>query len=431
MESKKFSVSLAMVLAMMNANVAFALSIPVPITHQPIEWEKLIIEIDKPKPDDYFHYVTNAINTETSAQLGQGELIQYLSVKPEQAWRYRPDGLGYGTPLGGMTKADEELAPDAYANTAMSLIDMHHMFNEILFNHNEECDVYSALRSAYEHPEQRGSYRSWMRPYLHYNDQKRYHSQVNGGVAVLERDYGDSFTFGFHAIFMHQFLVVPSNRHIRNRGLYLGAQGRFAPERWHGWQAAGLIRYGIEDLHMHRGLDVNGVGKGDDEWGNRSGAVRMELGRPLKKGPVQVTPFAALDYTFVQMPKVIEGGVGQPLHVSNELYDSLRSQLGFRIKKAKAFGKKSSYEIHADAAWNHEMKDVYGTQSARFMDVAGSKTNHKLQVTDSLGRDSLTVGAGTTLKLDKKCDITFYGGTELFRRSGKSLWGHTSVQWYL
>lgn len=158
-----------------------------------------------------------------------------------------------------------------------------------------------------------------------------------------------------------------ANGKLRGEGLYLGAQGLYAPADWDGWNVFGIGRLGVENWRMKRAVSFNGYNRENNkDWTGFSGSVRAGGGYEADWGTIKAGPFAALDYAFSSRPSLTEdNGMGSRLHLDSETFHSLRSSLGIRMStNERQLGEHATWKAHASAAWNHELLDKAGTMHA-------------------------------------------------------------------
>ncbi len=113
-----------------------------------------------------------------------------------------------------------------------------------------------------------------------------------------------------------------ANEKLRGEGLYLGAQGLYAPAGWDGWNVFGIGRLGVENWRMAgrflqrlQPRETTRTGPG-----SRARSVRAAAMRPTG-GTIKAGPFAALDYAFSSRPSLTEdNGMGSRLHLDSETF---------------------------------------------------------------------------------------------------------------
>ena len=140
-------------------------------------------------------------------------------------------------------------------------------------------------------------------------------------------------------------------------------------------------------------------------------------------------PFAALGYSFAHRPSVDEHGSGIPAHLDSATYDSLKTQLGYRLTtKPKALDSYDStkWQAHASVAWNHELLSDNGRTSYQLSDFPGSTIEDTIE---TYGRDSMSIAAGITFKTPKRLDVGLTLGSDIYRKGGSSVYGKVNFEW--
>ena len=327
-------------------------------------------------------------------------------------------------------KTDEEinnalgqLLPSSYGYGAMATMDLHRMLSDFA--------VGGSIAPAHNVKE-KGKWHNIVIPYAsetdHIKNGTGYKNNHSGMVGAMERTL-DDVTIGWHAALNHQSTTGAENGRLKGDGLYLGAQVKYAPEAWNGWSTFGVARLGVEDFEMQRNFNFSGYnGKVDSDFTAFSGSLRV--GGAYEKEAKEMTfgPFAALDYAFAHHPSIEEDGAGAGrLNVESGTYDSLRTQLGYRMQTApKHFKNETYWQANAAIAWNHELLGDAGNVSASFRDFGGTTFGCDV---DNYGRDSLSLMAGMTLKTPKKLDVTFNLGTDIYRHGGDTLYAKCALEW--
>ena len=255
-----------------------------------------------------------------------------------------------------------------------------------------------------------------------------YKNNHSGMVGAMERTL-DDVTVGWHAALNHQSTNGAEIGRLKGDGLYLGAQVKYAPKAWNGWSTFGIARVGIEDFEMQRNFNFNGYNsKVDSDFTAFSGNLRV--GGAYEKEAKEMTfgPFAALDYAFAHHPSIEEDGAGAGrLSVESGTYDSLRTQLGYRLQTApKHLEDRTYWQANAAIAWNHELLGDAGNVSVSFRDFGGTTFGCDV---DNYGRDSLSLMAGMTFKNPSKLDVTFNLGTDIYRHGGDTLYAKCALEW--
>ena len=327
-------------------------------------------------------------------------------------------------------KTDEEinnalgqLLPSSYGYGAMATMDLHRMLSDFA--------VGGSIAPAHNVKE-KGKWHNIVISYDsetdHIKNGTGYKNNHSGMVGAMERTL-DDVTVGWHAALNHQSTNGAEIGRLKGDGLYLGAHVKYAPKDWNGWSTFGIARVGIEDFEMQRNFNFNGYNsKVDSDFTAFSGSLRV--GGAYEKEAKEMTfgPFAALDYAFAHHPSIEEDGLGAGrLSVESGTYDSLRTQLGYRVQTApKHFKNETYWQANAAIAWNHELLGDAGNVSASFRDFGGATFGCDV---DNYGRDSLSLMAGMTLKTPKKLDVTFNLGTDIYRHGGDTLYAKCALEW--
>ena len=316
-----------------------------------------------------------------------------------------------------------QLLPSAYGYGAMATMDLHRMLSDFA--------VGGSLAPAHNVKE-KGKWHNIVIPYAsetdHIKNGTGYKNNHSGMVGAMERTL-DDVTVGWHAALNHQSTTGAEIGRLKGDGLYLGAQVKYAPEAWNGWSTFGIARVGVEDFDMQRNFNFNGYnGKVDSDFTAFSGSLRV--GGAYEKEAKEMTfgPFAALDYAFAHHPSIEEDGEGAGrLSVESGTYDSLRTQLGYRVQTApKHLEDRTYWQANAAIAWNHELLGDAGNVSASFRDFGGTTFGGDV---DNYGRDSLSLMAGMTFKNPSKLDVTLNLGTDIYRHGGNTLYAKCALEW--
>lgn len=326
-----------------------------------------------------------------------------------------------------------KLNPSIYNSSAQATLNIHHLLNNLVVNDGIKSQVPDLGESAAKEPVAYGSWRNSIMPFYSYTDQHNdahgYASHDSGVVGAMERTLDNGLTHGYHAAINHQNVSEGGNR-VKGEGLYLGAQAHYAPTAWNGWQLFGGARLGVEQMRSHRRIGIGSyAGSVDADWTGYSGSLKIGAALEKEHGVMQSGPFAALDYSFAHRPSVHENGGAIRANLSSETYDSLRTQVGYRLAtKPKALDNYDStqWQAHAAVAWNHELLDNNGRTSYQLADFAN------VTITDTAaayGRDSMSLAAGVTFKTPKNLDVTLSLGGEMYRKGGSSIYGNVGLEW--
>ncbi|WP_308775639.1 S8 family serine peptidase, partial [uncultured Bilophila sp.] len=263
-----------------------------------------------------------------------------------------------------------QLSPDAYGNAALASFDMHRMLSDLILP--------GTLSRT---PQKDGEWHAFVQPYAGTFDQPGrsgmggYDATNVGLIGGAERSTPGGLTVGGHVVFNHQSMTGNTNGKLHGEGLYLGAQGLYAPADWGGWNVFGIGRVGMENWRMKRTVSFTGYDRENSkDWTGVSGSARAGGGYEVDWGTLKAGPFAALDYAFTSRPSLTENdGMGSRLHLDSATFHSLRSSLGVRMgTDENAFGRHATWKAHASAAWNHELLDKAGTAHASFVEVANA-----------------------------------------------------------
>lgn len=368
-----------------------------------------------------------------------------------------------GTTRDDINKAYAKLNPSIYNSSSQAILATHNMLNNLMstnmgsFSYHERpavrtgggrgpltdstaakngagciaaADAGSGVVQATPQPNQ---WRNIVIPFSSYTDQHNgthaYTNHNSGMLGALERTLDNGLTMGYHAAINHQS-TSGSGASIKGEGLYLGTHASYAPAIWQGWEAFASVRLGVEDLRSHRNVSIGGYsGSADADWTGFSGNLRIGGALTKEHGAVQSGPFASLDYSFAHRPSINEKGGAISTALASETYDSLRTQLGYRLStKAKPVSSYDStqWQSHASVAWNHELLSDNGSNSYSLMDLPGVNITDK---TADYGRDSLGIMAGVTFKTPKKLDVTLSLGSDMYRLGGHSIYGKANFEW--
>ena len=333
----------------------------------------------------------------------------------------------------------KQMNPEVFNSSAQATLATHGMLNNLM-------NVGMGTFSFHERPEARtgggrgpkaiaehNKWRNIVIPFTSYTDQHNgssaYTNHNSGMLGAMERTLDNGLTMGYHAAINHQS-TNGNGATIKGEGIYLGTHASFAPAQWQGWEAFASARLGVEDMRSHRNVSVGGyAGKADADWTGYSGNLRIGGALTKEHGAVQSGPFAAVDYSFVHRPAINEKGGAISTALDSSTYDSLRTQLGYRLStKAKPVSSYDSthWQAHAAVAWNHELLKDNGSNSFRLMDLPGGVITDK---TADYGRDSLGIMASVTFKTPQKLDVTLSVGSDMYREGGHSIYGKANLEW--
>lgn len=368
--------------------------------------------------DAYSRYAANG----NAANAGQA-LYSAKGVRDDMRNLYA--ALDFSAPDGRTVHdALSQLSPDAYGNAALASFDMHRMLSDLILP--------GTLSRTSQND---GEWHVFVQPYAGTSDQPGrngmggYDATNVGLIGGAERSTLGGLTVGGHVVFNHQSMTGDTNGKLHGEGLYLGAQGLYAPADWDGWNVFGIGRVGLENWRMKRALSFNGYDRENNKnWTGVSGSIRAGGGYEADWGTLKAGPFAALDYAFSSRPSLTENdGMGSRLHLDSATFHSLRSSLGVRMSTDEtALGEHAAWKAHASAAWNHELLDKAGTTHASFVEATNAGFSNTVNIP---GRDSLGLGAGVRFDTDRNVSFSLNAGSELFRRDGASVYGNLAVEW--
>ena len=362
----------------------------------------------------------------------------------------------------GVRSALKQLNPSVFSNTAQATLNTHSLLNTMnmlgSFSNNipvartgggrgpaakttatNAADT-SALAAKAEQllsEPQHNSWRNIVIPFSAYTDQhsgaRGYTNHNSGVIGSMERTLDNGLTHGYHAALNHQSTSEAGSR-IKGEGLYLGAQATYAPADWNGWSVFGSARLGVEQMRSHRKVFIPGatggyLGKADADWTGYSGSFNIGAALTKEHGVMQSGPFAALDYSFAHRPSVSEAGDAIHTSLESATYDSLRTQLGYRLTtKPKALDSYDStkWQAHASIAWNHELLSDNGSTSYQLADLPGVTITDKAE---TYGRDSMSIAAGVTFKTPNRLDVGLTLGSDIYRKGGSSIYGKVNFEW--
>ena len=270
-------------------------------------------------------------------------------------------------------------------------------------------------------------------PFSAYTDQhngmRGFTNHNSGVIGAMERTLKNGLTHGYHAALNHQSTSEAGSR-IKGEGLYLGTQATYAPADWNGWSVFGSTRLGLEQMRSHRNINIGGyTGTADADWTGYSGSLSLGTALTKEHGVMQSGPFAALDYSFAHRPSVHEDGDAIRTNLESATYDSLRTQLGYRLTtKPKALDSYDStnWQAHASVAWNHELLSDNGSTSYQLTDLPGVTITDKAE---TYGRDSMSIAAGVIFKTPNRLDVGLTLGSDIYRKGGSSIYGKATFEW--
>ena len=373
--------------------------------------------------------------------LGQAlnEKLDYLGSLPEQGEDWQKlfteldaaDGAGKASAL-------KQMNPSIMHSSAQATINTHSMLNTMNMLGSFSSNIPAArtgggLGPAADTTPKYNAWRNIVMPFSAYTNQhsgsRGYTNHNSGVIGATERTLDNGLTHGYHAAVNHQSTSEAGSR-TKGEGLYLGAQASYAPASWQGWQAFASARLGVEQMRSHRSVAIGGyVGTADADWNGYSGSVSIGTALTKEHGVVKNGPFAALDYSFAHRPSVTESGAAYRAHVDSSTYDSLRTQLGYRLTtqpKALDSYDSTQWQAHASVAWNHELLSDNGNTTYQLADLPGVTIS---DTAANYGRDSMSIAAGITFKTPKRLDVGLTLGSDIYRNGGSSIYGKVNLEW--
>lgn len=286
-------------------------------------------------------------------------------------------------------------------------------------------------------PPKYNSWRNIVIPFSSYTDQHNgtngYTNHNSGVIGAMERTFANGLTHGYHAALNHQS-TEDSGSTIKGEGIYLGTHASYAPADWNGWSVFGSARLGVEQMRSHRTVYIADslrpyFGTADGDWTGYSGSFNIGAALTKEHGVVKSGPFAALDYSFAHRPSVHEDGGAIRTNLESATYDSLRTQLGYRLvtnpKPLDSYDS-TQWQAHASVAWNHELLSDNGSTSYQLADLPGVTITDKAE---TYGRDSMSIAAGVIFKTPNRLDVGLTLGSDIYRKGGSSVYGKVNLEW--
>lgn len=286
-------------------------------------------------------------------------------------------------------------------------------------------------------PPKYNSWRNIVIPFAGYTDQHNgssgYTNHNSGVIGAMERTFANGLTHGYHAAINHQS-TEDSGSTIKGEGIYLGTHASYAPVEWNGWSVFGSARFGVEQMRSHRTVYIADslapyYGTADGDWTGYSGSFNIGAALTKEHGAVKSGPFAALDYSFAHRPSVHEDGGAVRTNLESATYDSLRTQLGYRLvtnpKPLDSYDS-TQWQAHASVAWNHELLSDNGRTSYQLVEFPGATIEDDVE---TYGRDSMSIAAGVIFKTPKRLDVGLTLGSDIYRKGGSSIYGKMNFEW--
>ena len=286
-------------------------------------------------------------------------------------------------------------------------------------------------------PPKYNSWRNIVIPFSSYTDQHNgsngYTNHNSGVIGATERTFANGLTHGYHAALNHQS-TEDSSSTIKGEGIYLGTHASYAPAEWNGWSVFGSARFGVEQMRSHRRVYISDslrpyMGTADGDWTGYSGSFNVGAALTKEHGAVKSGPFAALDYSFAHRPSVHEDGGAVRTNLESATYDSLRTQLGYRLvtnpKPLHSYDS-TKWQAHASVAWNHELLNDNGRTNYQLAEFPGATIEDDVE---TYGRDSMSVAAGIIFKTPNRLDVGLTLGSDIYRKGGSSIYGKVNFEW--
>ena len=286
-------------------------------------------------------------------------------------------------------------------------------------------------------PPKYNSWRNIVIPFSSYTDQHNgtngYTNHNSGVIGAMERTFANGLTHGYHAAINHQS-TEDSGSTIKGEGIYFGTHASYAPVEWNGWSVFGSARLGVEQMRSHRRVYISDslapyYGTADGDWTGYSGSFNIGAALTKEHGVVKSGPFAALDYSFAHRPSVHEDGGAVRTNLESATYDSLRTQLGYRLvtnpKPLDSYDS-TQWQAHASVAWNHELLSDNGRTSYQLADFPGATIEDNIE---TYGRDSMSIAAGVIFKTPNRLDVGLTLGSDIYRKGGSSIYGKATFEW--
>ena len=286
-------------------------------------------------------------------------------------------------------------------------------------------------------PPKYNSWRNIVIPFAGYTDQHNgssgYTNHNSGVIGAMERTFANGLTHGYHAAINHQS-TEDSGSTIKGEGIYLGTHASYAPVEWNGWSVFGSARFGVEQMRSHRTVYIADslkpyYGTADGDWTGYSGSFNVGAALTKEHGAVKSGPFAALDYSFAHRPSVHEDGGAVRTNLESATYDSLRTQLGYRLvtnpKPLDSYDS-TQWQAHASVAWNHELLSDNGRTSYQLVEFPGATIEDNVE---TYGRDSMSIAGGVIFKTPNRLDVGLTLGSDIYRHGGSSIYGKMNFEW--
>lgn len=388
---------------------------------------------------NYEQYAYDAGTNELAKALQQNAAFLGNQSAHYDDWQKICEGIDFSNTDGSQVSgALKQLNPSVYSNSAQVTLNTHSTLNIMNMLGGFSNNVPAARTGGGRGPaiDVTPKYNSWrniVMPFSAYTDQhngmRGYTNHNSGVIGAMERTLENGLTHGYHAAVNHQSTSEAGSR-IKGEGIYFGAQASYSPADWNGWQIFGSARLGLEQMRSHRNVTIGSYsGNADADWTGYSGSLNIGTALTKEHGIMQSGPFAALDYSFAHRPHVNENGGAIRTELASATYDSLRTQLGYRIAtspKSLDSYDSTKWQAHASIAWNHELLSDNGSTSYSLADLPGVTITDKAE---NYGRDSMSVASGVTFKTPSKLDVGLTLGSDIYRKGGSSVYGKVNLEW--
>lgn len=343
----------------------------------------------------------------------------------------------------------KKLNPNVVSSNAQAVLETHTTLNNLVSVSSSlsagslSLNIPVARRAgglgpARNEPPKYNSWRNIVIPFSSYTDQHNgsngYTNHNSGVIGAMERTFANGLTHGYHAAINHQSTEDSGSR-IKGEGIYLGTHASYAPADWNGWSVFGSARIGVEQMRSHRTVFIPSYGGGgyfgtaDGDWTGYSGSFNVGAALTKEHGAVKSGPFAALDYSFAHRPSVHEDGGAIRTNLESATYDSLRTQLGYRLvtnpKPLDSYDS-TQWQAHASVAWNHELLSDNGRTNYQLADFPGATVEDDVE---TYGRDSMSIAAGVIFKTPNRLDVGLTLGSDIYRKGGSSVYGKVNFEW--
>lgn len=341
----------------------------------------------------------------------------------------------------------KKLNPNVVSSNAQAVLQTHTSLNTLisvgsvsslgsLSTNIPKPIIRGGLGPAVHTPPRTNTWRNIVVPFAGYTDQhngsKGYTNHNSGLIGAIERTLDNGLTHGYHAALNHQS-TEDSGSTIKGEGLYLGAHASYAPVDWNGWSLFGSARLGVEQMRSHRTVYIPSLtpyfGTADADWTGYSGSLNIGAALTKEHGVLKSGPFAGLEYSFAYRPSVSEDGGAIRTYLESTVYDSLRTQLGYRLttnpKDLDSFDG-TQWQAHASVAWNHELLSDNGRTSYNLVEFPGVTIEDDVE---NYGRDSMSIAAGVVFKTPNRLDVGLTLGSDIYRKGGSSVYGKVNFEW--